>query len=72
MTPRVSVVIPVYNEGDAIVTCLDRLVDAITLPCEILVVYDSVDDSTRPYAEKYARDDARIVPTLNTLGRGPA
>ena len=72
MTPRVSVVIPVYNEGDSIVTCLDRLADAITLPCEILVVYDSPDDTTRPYAEKYARDDARVVPTLNPLGRGPA
>ena len=72
MTPRVSVVIPVYNEGDGIVACLDRLVDAIMLPCEILVVFDSHDDTTRPYAEKYARDDPRIVPTLNTYGRGPA
>ncbi len=72
MTPRVSVVIPVYNEGDGIVTCLDRLVDAIALPFEILVVYDSLDDTTRPYAEKYAANDARVVPTLNTLGRGPA
>jgi dolichol-phosphate mannosyltransferase len=72
VTPRVSVVIPVYNEGDGIVTCLDRLVDAITLPCEILVVYDSPDDSTRPYAEKYAEVDSRVVPTLNELGRGPA
>ena len=56
MTPRVSVVIPVYNEGDSIVTCLDRLVDTIALPCEILVVYDTPEDTTRPYAEKY---DAR-------------
>jgi dolichol-phosphate mannosyltransferase len=72
VTPRVSIVIPVYNEGDAIVGCLDLLVEAVTLPCEILVVYDSLDDSTRPYAEKYARDEPRVVPTLNTLGRGPA
>jgi dolichol-phosphate mannosyltransferase len=72
VTPRVSVVIPAYNEGDSIVTCLDRLTDAITLPCEILVVFDSVDDTTRPYAEKYAEVDARVVPTLNTYGRGPA
>ncbi len=70
--PRVSVVIPVYNEGEAIVTCLDGLVDAITLPCEILVVYDTPDDTTRPYAEKFAAEDPRVVPTLNTLGRGPA
>ena len=72
MTPRVSVVIPVYNEGDGIVTCLDRLVDAITLPFEILVVFDTPDDTTRAYAEKYAEVDPRIVPTLNTYGRGPA
>ena len=72
MTPRVSVVIPVYNEGDSIVTCLDRLVDAIKLPFEILVVFDSPDDTTRAYAEKYAEVDPRIVPTLNTYGRGPA
>ena len=67
VTTSISVVVPVYNEGDSIVACLDRLVDAITLPCEILVVYDSPDDTTRPYAEKYALDDPRIVPTLNTL-----
>ena len=56
MTPSVSVVIPVYNEGDSIVATLDRLCAAITLPFEILVVYDSPDDTTRPHAEKYARD----------------
>jgi glycosyltransferase involved in cell wall biosynthesis len=72
VTPRVSVVIPVYNEGDTIGVCLGRLLDAITLPCEILVVYDSVDDTTRPYVEKIAKDEPRVVPTLNTLGRGPA
>jgi dolichol-phosphate mannosyltransferase len=48
------------------------LVDAITLPFEILVVFDFPDDTTRPYAEKYALDDPRVVPTLNTYGRGPA
>ena len=72
MTPSVSVVIPVYNEGDSVVACLDRLCAAITLPFEILVVYDSPDDTTRPHAEKYAREDPRVVPTLNTFGRGPA
>jgi dolichol-phosphate mannosyltransferase len=72
VTPRVTVVIPVYNEGDSIVECLDGLVEAITYPFEILVVYDSLDDTTRPHVEKYARQDARVVPTLNTYGRGPA
>lgn len=70
--PRVSVVITAYNEGDLIVSCLDRLLEAVTLPCEIMVVYDSPDDTTVPYVEKYAEADPRVVPTLNTYGRGPA
>jgi glycosyltransferase involved in cell wall biosynthesis len=69
---RLSVVVPVYNEGDAIVPVLDRLFEAITLPCEVLAVFDSPDDTTRPYLEKYAEAEPRLVPTLNTYGRGPA
>lgn len=72
MKPHVSVVIPVYNEGDSIVTCLDRIFAAITLPCEVQVVYDQADDTTVPYLEKYARDEPRLVPTLNEYGHGPA
>jgi glycosyltransferase involved in cell wall biosynthesis len=70
--PRVSVVIPVYNEGDAIVGCLDRILAGVTLPCEILVVFDDDDDTTVEPLRKYAAHDARVVPTRNTYGRGPA
>jgi glycosyltransferase involved in cell wall biosynthesis len=72
VTLRLSVVVPVYNEGDAIVAVLDRLFEAITLPCEVLAVYDTLEDTTRPYLEKYAASEPRLVPTLNTYGRGPA
>lgn len=71
-TPRVSVVITAYNEGEGIVTCLDRVFEAVQLPCEVLVVYDSADDTTVPWVEKYAEHEPRLVPTLNTYGRGPA
>ena len=70
--PRVSVVIPAHNEGEGIVACLDRVFEAVRLPCEILVVYDTPDDTTVPYLEKYAREQPRLVPTLNGYGRGPA
>jgi glycosyltransferase involved in cell wall biosynthesis len=72
VTPRVSVVVPVYNEGDAITAVLDRLFEAISLPCEVLAVFDDLDDSTRPYLEKYAQHEPRLLPTLNSYGRGPA
>lgn len=70
--PRVSIVVTAYNEGEAIVECLDRILEAVTLPCEVLVVYDSPDDTTAPYVEEYAAIDDRVRPTLNTFGRGPA
>lgn len=70
--PRVSIVIPVYNEGEAIVACLDRIVAGVTLPCEVLVVYDDDADTTVEPLRKYAEHDARVVPTRNTYGRGPA
>ena len=37
-----------------------------------MVVYDSPDDTTANYVEEYQRRDPRILPTLNTYGRGPA
>jgi len=70
--PRVSIVIPVFDEGDSIVGCLDRIFAGVRLPCEILVVYDDASDSTVPYLEKYAESEPRLVPTLNTYGPGPA
>ena len=72
MSLRVSVVVPVYNEGEGIVGFLDRLLEGISLPCEVLTVFDSPDDNTVPHLEKYARDDPRVIPTLNTYGRGAA
>jgi len=72
MKPRVSIVVTAYNEGDGIVPYLDRLLESVTLPCEVLVVFDSRDDTTAPWVEKYAQGDARVVPTLNTYGPGPA
>jgi glycosyltransferase involved in cell wall biosynthesis len=70
--PRVSVVIPVYNEGESIVGCLDRILAGVTLPCEVLVVFDDDADTTVAPLQKYAGADPRVVPTRNTYGRGPA
>jgi dolichol-phosphate mannosyltransferase len=72
VTPQISVVIPAYNEGEAIVPCLDRIFAGTTLPCEVLVVYDDPSDTTVPYIDKYARSEPRLVPALNEYGKGPA
>lgn len=72
MTPRVSVVVPVYNEGNSVVRALDRLFEAVHTPCEVLAVYDFPEDTTVLHLQEYARKDPRVIPTLNTYGRGPA
>ena len=46
---RASIVIPVYNEGEGIVPVVQRIVDIVQIPIEILCVYDSEDDSTVPF-----------------------
>lgn len=70
--PRVSIVIPVYDEGESVVPVLDRILENVHLSCELLVVYDDPSDTTAPVVAEYARRDARVKPVLNTDGRGPA
>ncbi len=72
MIPQVSIVVPVFNEGPAITTCVNRILRDVLLPCEVLVVYDFPDDTTVPHAARLAAADARVRPVLNTYGRGPA
>jgi len=68
----VSVVIPAHEEGSQILSVLSRLSDAVTLPCEVIVVVDSPTDSTMPYVEKYAGSDSRVRVIVNDVEPGPA
>jgi len=70
--PRVSIVVPAYNEGDAITLFLDRVTTTVTLPFELLVVVDSPDDTTLPAVAHASDTDPRIRGVVNTYGRGPA
>jgi dolichol-phosphate mannosyltransferase len=71
-TPRVTVVVPAYNEGEHIVPVLDRLFESVHLACEVLVVVDSEDDLTVPVVSEYQLKEPRIRCVINTYGRGPA
>lgn len=61
-----------YNEDEGVVAQLDRIFEAVCLPCEVLAVFDAPEDRTVPYLEKYADGEPRLLPTLNTYGCGPA
>jgi dolichol-phosphate mannosyltransferase len=70
--PRISIVIPVYNEGESILACLERILRDVLLPSEILLVHDMPEDTTVPYVQRVAERDPRVRAVLNTYGRGPA
>src|SRR6202012_1748552 len=69
---RVSVVVPAYNEGDHILPVLDRVFEAVHLPCEVLVVVDAPDDTTGAVVGQYSLKEPRLRCLVNTYGRGPA
>jgi glycosyltransferase involved in cell wall biosynthesis len=69
---RVSIVIPAYNEGDHITPVLDRILEAVTLPCEILVVVDDENDNTVDAIGRASVKSAHVRCVVNTYGRGPA
>ncbi len=71
MKPRVSVVVTAYNEGEAIVAFLDRLLESIQLPCEVLVVYDTPDDTTASWVKKFQRKDEPRGTSLEYLRSWP-
>ena len=68
--PEVSIVVPVYNEGEAVEPVLRALTAAVKAPHEILVVYDFDGDTTVPVVARLARDLPAIRGHRNDLGRG--
>jgi dolichol-phosphate mannosyltransferase len=70
--PRVSVIVPAYNEGAHITPVLDRIFESVRLRCEVLVVVDSAADDTVPVVTAYAEKEPRLRCVVNTYGRGPA
>ena len=67
---QLSVVLPVYNEGEAVAPVIRALVHCIHVPCEILVVYDFDADTTVPVARALASELPSVRPLHNELGRG--
>ena len=67
---ELSVVMPVFKEGEAVEPVLRALDAAITVPHEILVVYDFDEDPTVPVIERLAAELPAVHGLRNDLGRG--
>ncbi|QEO08627.1 glycosyltransferase family 2 protein [Protaetiibacter larvae] len=71
-TPRVSIVIPAYNEGEAIIAGLDRIAEAVQSDAEVLIVVDTPDDTTVAPVNAYSAEHPAFRIVVNDYGRGPA
>src|SRR5438034_11786062 len=69
-TPELSIVLPVYNEGEAVERVLRGLASAVTTPHELVVVYDFDEDTTVPVIRRLAGEIPGLRGLRNDLGRG--
>jgi dolichol-phosphate mannosyltransferase len=69
-TLDLSIIMPVYNEGEAIVPILRDLEAALKAKHEILVVYDFDEDTTVAPLRALAAEMPALRPLSNDLGRG--
>lgn len=60
-TPKVSVIIPVYNVQDYLRECLDSVVNQTVREIEIICVNDGSTDNSGAILEEYAARDCRFV-----------
>ena len=69
--PRLSIVMPVYNEGENIGPVLEAVQRLVcTRPLEVLVVYDFDEDNTIPAVKRLMAAFPEVRLVRNDLGRG--
>lgn len=67
---KLSVVMPVYNEGEVIVQTIEGVTGAVKHPFELLIVYDMDEDNTVPAVKKIQKKYSNVKLTKNIYGRG--
>jgi glycosyltransferase involved in cell wall biosynthesis len=68
--PELAIVVPVYNEGEAVEPVLRSLAAEVVSAHEIVVVYDFDGDTTVPVIARLAPDLHGLRGIRNDLGRG--
>ena len=66
--PELTIVLPVFNEGENIAGVLGGLAREVRTSHEVLVVYDFAEDTTLPPVRALAMPTVRLV--RNEIGRG--
>ena len=66
---KVSVIVPVYNGGDFIETCIKDILNQTLKDIELILVNDGSEDNTLDICKKYAEYDNRII-LINQENKG--
>ena len=61
MNPKVSVLMPVYNEEKYISEAIESVLNQTFNDWELIIVNDGSTDNTQKIAEKYTKEDKRIT-----------
>ena len=69
-TPELAIVLPVYNEGEAVEPVLRGLAAGVSTPHELVVVYDFDEDTTVPVVTRLAAEIPGLRGLRNDIGRG--
>ncbi len=69
-TPELSIVMPVFREGEAVEPVIRALSRDVRTPHEIVIVYDFDEDPTVPVIERLATELPSVRGHRNDLGRG--
>ncbi len=68
--PELTVVMPVWNEGERVVPTIRAFAAAVRTPYELLVVHDMAEDATVPVVERLTGEMPGLRAHRNTLGPG--
>ena len=72
MTPRVSLLVPVFNREELLVPCLDSALAQTMTDLEVVVVDGASTDGTWEVCQRYAAADSRVRVFRDAVNTGPA
>ena len=70
-TPKVSIIVPVYNVENYLIDCLDSLINQTLKEIEIILINDGSTDNSLKIINLYAQYDSRIK-IIDQENKGPS
>lgn len=70
--PRATLIVPARNESETINKFLENLSDSVTFEVEVIIIVDSLDDTTIPAIPVLNFQNMTVNCVLNQIGEGPA